>query len=182
MLKTVTTWHLDMRDPAQLRRARVPQPEPMILRAEIALPTLNRFLYTAIGGHWHWRDRLGWSYARWMEWLNRPEMQTWVLYQRGTPAGYIELEKQAGEAVEIASFGLMREFLGQGLGGHLLTVGIDHAWAMGASRVWVHSCSLDGPHAVANYEARGMQRYQTEVHGIDLPETPDGPWPGWDQP
>lgn len=182
MQDSVTTWYLQMRAPAQLRRARVPEPQPLLLRAIEPLPMLNRFLYTAVGGHWHWRDRLGWNYARWMEWLDRPELQTWVLYQHGTPAGYIELEKQTDGAVEIAYFGVMREFLGQGLGGHLLTLGIDQAWATGARRVWVHTCSLDGPAALANYEARGMQRYKDETRILERPQQPDGPWPGWDAP
>lgn len=180
MQDTVTTWYLEMREPAQLRRARVPEPAPLILQAQAPLPMLNRFLYSAVGGHWHWRDRLGWSYARWMQYLDRPEVQTWVLYQRGTPAGYIELEQQAGAEVEIAYFGLMREFIGQGLGGHLLTTGIERAWAMGATRVWVHTCTLDGPTALANYEARGMVRYKDETHTVERPEAADGPWIGWD--
>lgn len=179
MQDTVTTWYLEMRDPAQLRRAPVPQPEPLLMRAEAPLPMLNRFLYTAVGGHWHWRDRLGWSYARWMEWLDRENLQTWVLYVRGTPAGYIELERQADD-VEIAYFGLMREFIGQGLGGHLLTRGIDQAWAMGAKRVWVHTCTLDGPAALANYEARGLVHYHEETRTVERPARADGPWPGWD--
>ena len=179
MQEPVTTWYLEMRDAAQLSRARVPQPAPLILRAEAPLPMLNRFLYTAVGGHWYWRDRLGWSYERWMQWLDRPELETWVMYVRGTPAGYVELERQAGDDVEIAYFGLMREFIGQGLGGHLLSEGIAHGWEMGARRVWVHTCTLDGPAALANYEARGMQRYHQETRMHDPLGEPDGPWPGW---
>ena len=179
----VTTWYLEQCNPAQLRHARVPSPAPLIMQAQTPLPMLNRFLYTAVGGHWYWRDRLSWSYARWHAWLARPAVQTWVLYDAGTPAGYIELERQAGDDVEIAYFGIMREFLGRGLGGHLLSVGIDRAWAMGARRVWVHTCSLDGPAALANYEARGMQRYWEEHSIIERHhELPDGPWPGWDAP
>lgn len=174
----VTTWYLELRSPEALQRARAPRPEPLFMRAEQPLPMLNRFLYTAVGGHWYWRDRLPWTYARWMQWLDRPELQTWVLYDHGTPAGYVELEKQAGDDVEIAYFGLMRECLGRGLGGHLLTLAIDRAWDFGASRVWVHTCSLDGPAALANYQARGMQVYRQEVRHLDLPPTPDGPWPG----
>jgi GNAT superfamily N-acetyltransferase len=181
MHDTVTTWYLQMLSADALRHAPLPQPEPLIMRAEAPLPMLNRFLYSAVGGHWHWRDRLGWSYARWMRWLDRPEVQTWVLYVRGTPAGYIELEKR-DDSVEIAYFGLMREFTGRGLGGHLLTVGIERAWQMDARRVWVHTCSLDGPHALANYEARGLQRYHEETHRVERPAEADGPWPGWDRP
>ncbi|MDP9140614.1 MAG: GNAT family N-acetyltransferase [Pseudomonadota bacterium] len=177
----VTTWYLELRDPTRLRASSVPQPAPLMLRAEQPLPMLNRFLYTAVGGHWYWRDRLVWSYARWMRWLDRPQLHTWVMYVSGTPAGYIELEQQDGGDVEIAYFGLMREFTGRGLGGHLLSDGIARAWALpGTKRVWVHTCSLDGPAALGNYQARGMVQYQQETRMVNLPDQPEGPWLGWD--
>ncbi len=177
----VTTWYLDLRDPAQLKRSPQPQPAPLLMRAEQPLPMLNRFLYTAVGGHWYWRDRLVWSYARWMRWLNRPQLHTWIMYVDGTPAGYIELEQQDGGDVEIAYFGLMREFSGRGLGGHLLSEGIAQAWTLpGTRRVWVHTCSLDGPAALGNYRARGMVQYHEEVATVQLPPQPEGPWVGWD--
>ncbi|MDD3764862.1 MAG: GNAT family N-acetyltransferase [Nevskiales bacterium] len=175
----VTTWHLQMLDPAAHVHARQPDPAPVIERALRPSPAFSRFLYTAVGGHWYWRDRLGWSFARWQRHLDRPQLQTWVLYDQGSPGGYIELEQQAGAAVEIAYFGLLPECIGKGYGGYLLDFGIERAWAMGARRVWVHTCSLDGPHARANYEARGMTLFHTEQHEVDLPPAPPGPWPGW---
>lgn len=174
----VTTTYLEMRDAAQLRRARKPTSEVQIIRAEIPSPSLNRYLYSAVGGDWHWIDRLSWSYARWQQYLDRPQLQTWVLYQQGTPAGYVELEAQDGGNVEIAYFGLIREFIGQGLGGHLLSIGIEQAWAMpDTQRVWVHTCTLDGAHALGNYLARGMSVYKIESVEKDVGLTP-GPWPG----
>lgn len=59
--------------------------------------------------------------------------------------------------VEIAYFGLAPHFVGRGLGGALLTSAIEEAWRWDASRVWVHTCSLDHPSALRNYEARGMR-------------------------
>ena len=101
-----------------------------------------------------------------MQWLDRPELQTWVLYDRDALAGYVELEKQAGENVEIAYFGLLKAFIGRGLGGHLLSEGISHAWAMNAKRVWVHTCSLDAPSALQNYQSRGMRIYDQKTQTI----------------
>lgn len=176
-LQAVTTWYLEQTDPAQLRRSPAPKVDAQIIRAGHPLPELNRFLYSAVGGDWHWIDRLSWSHARWQQYLERPEVQTWVLYVSGTPAGYVELELQAEDNVEIAYFGLIKTFLGRGLGGHLLGAGIGQAWAMGARRVWVHTCSLDGEHALANYQARGMQLYKTETVEKEVGITP-GPWPG----
>jgi GNAT superfamily N-acetyltransferase len=98
---------------------------------------------------------------------------------RGTPAGYAELERQGAGDVEIAYFGLIPAFIGQGLGGWLLSHVIERAWAMAATtRVWVHTCSLDGPHALANYKARGMVEFATTTHVMDISGPSPGPWPG----
>lgn len=178
MIVDVTTWFLEMRDPAQLRPGRCDNPRLTVTQAEIPSPELSRFLYTSVGGSWYWCDRLSWSYDSWMAYLDRAEVQTWVAYLAGTPAGYIELEAKPDCTVEIAYFGLLKPFIGQGIGGYLLTRGIQQAWAMGAQRVWVHTCSLDGPHALANYQARGLQIYQELTLPQDLPDRPMGPWEG----
>ncbi len=178
----VTTTYLQSLSPAELRRAPSPDAADVALRrAEVPSPALSRFLYSAVGGDWYWRDRLSWSYARWMDYLAQPTVQTWVLYVQGTPAGYIELQaQQDGRDVEIVYFGLMREFIGRRLGGWLLSEGIARAWAMGPQRVWVHTCTLDGPHALANYQSRGLQIYKTEDREVEDLGPPDGPWPGAD--
>jgi GNAT superfamily N-acetyltransferase len=147
-------------------------------QAQIPCPELNRFLYTAVGGDWYWIDRLGWSYTEWLAYLDRPELETWVATVVGTPVGYYELERQPERDVEIAYFGLLPQFIGQGLGGYLLTCAVRRAWEMRAGRVWVHTCTLDGPAALANYQARGFQVFKEEAAEIELPEATPGPWPG----
>src|ERR1041384_1435494 len=117
-----------MIDPAQLRPARRALLEVQLQRAEIPCPALNRFLYTAVGGDWYWLDRLGWSYEQWHMYLERTEIETWVADVAGTPAGYYELEMQAGGNVEIVYFGLLPQFIGRGLGGALLTAAVERAW------------------------------------------------------
>jgi RimJ/RimL family protein N-acetyltransferase len=175
----VTVWHLEQRDPSQLHRAAEPTLPATLARAEIPLPELNRFLYTAVGGDWWWVDRLDWTYEQWRRWVDRPELATWVASVRGTPAGYAELERQNGGNVEIAYFGLVPAFIGKGLGGWLLSRVIERAWAIdGTTRVWVHTCSLDGPHALANYKARGMVQFATTTHVMDISGPSPGPWPG----
>lgn len=175
--RSVTTWHLEQRDPSQLRRSVTPSPEPRLEQAKVPSPALNRFLYTSVGGDWHWNDRLTWTWQRWMQWLDRPGHQTWVMHVDGTPAGYFELEKQ-GDDVEIAYFGIAPQFIGRKLGGWLLTRTLEQGWAFGAQRVWVHTCSLDHPAALANYQARGMTVFKEETATKALGPAP-GPWPGW---
>jgi GNAT superfamily N-acetyltransferase len=171
----VTTWYLEMLNPAQLKFSPPGDYELRIEQAKVPSPEFSRFLYSSVGGDWYWLDRLSWSYDRWLSYLDRPEVETWVAYISGTPAGYVELEAQ-GENVEIAYFGLLRQFIGKRLGGHLLSVGVQRAWAMGAQRVWVHTCSLDGPHALANYQARGFQIYHQETHWEELPAQSSSSW------
>lgn len=181
MERPVTTTFLEMLEPGWLRRAR-PTPDLRIERAEVPCPELNRFLYTAVGGPWYWTERLSWSYDRWLDYLDRVEHETWIGYLQGNPAGYIELEAQEDGNVEIAYFGLLPQFIGRGFGGHLLTQGIERAWEMGAKRVWVHTCTLDGPNALSNYLSRGLRIYREETEMEELPEPSPGPWPGWSGP
>ena len=175
----VTTWSLEMHDAGELKPARAAAMPVSIERAEVPQPELNRFLYTAVGGEWYWLGRLPWTYERWMAWLDRPEVETWVARCAGSPAGYFELERQEGGDVEIAYFGLLPQYIGKGIGGHLLTSTVERAWALGGTRrVWVHTCSLDHPSALANYQARGLEVFEVGTEAHDLPAEPPGPWPG----
>jgi GNAT superfamily N-acetyltransferase len=178
MKRLVTTWFLEMHGRADLQPARPAPPAFNLVRAEIPCPQLNRFLYTAVGAQWQWYTRLTWDYSQWLAYLNRPDLETWVAYVSGTPAGYFELERQKTGAVQIQYFGLLPDFVGKGLGGALLTAAVERAWDMGADRVWVHTCDLDHPQALANYTARGFHLYDTVQDLEDVPDEPLQPWPG----
>lgn len=147
-------------------------------RVEIPCPPLNRFLYATVGADWTWYQRLVWSYQQWLEFLDRPEVGTWIAYVQGTPAGYFELEKQPGGSVEIAYFGLLPQFIGQGIGGALLRDAILTARDFGASRVWLHTCSMDHPAALSNYQARGFRIFDRTEEVEEIPDEPLQLWPG----
>ncbi len=178
----VTTYYLEMTDPKQLRPKRLERDDVEVRKVGTPSPEFNRFLMTAVGGDWYWVGRLNWTYDRWYKWLNRPQLETWVAYVSGTPAGYFELDAQPEENVEIVFFGLMPQFIGQGLGGHLLTAAVERAWQMGARRVWLHTCTLDHPYALKNYCARGFRLFKQEVKVKDVSDEPPGPWPGAGRP
>jgi GNAT superfamily N-acetyltransferase len=65
-----------------------------------------------------------------------------------------------------------------GLGGPLLSAAVTRAWEMGARRVWVHTCDLDHPRALANYQARGFRVFHVECKVEQLPDEPLEVWPG----
>jgi len=182
MQKSVTITYLEMTDRGQFRPARAASADFELKQVEVPCPELNRFLYTAVGADWLWYSRLEWDYEKWLAYLDRPDQETWVAYRRGTPAGYFELERQEGGDIELAYFGLLPTFIGQGIGGALLSEAVSRAWDMGAERVWVHTCTLDHPQALSNYEARGFRVYKTEEALEDLPDHCLEPWPGAKRP
>jgi ribosomal protein S18 acetylase RimI-like enzyme len=184
----VRTTYLEQHSADQVRPARRPDEPVEIVRVTRPAPEFSRFLYVAVGGDWYWYGRLPWTREQWVTYLNQPLTETWVAYVDGAPAGYIELTGVStvdSLDVEIAYFGLLPGFLGLGIGGHLLTEGLYKAWTMvdrwqdspPVSRVWVHTCSLDGPTALANYEARGLVVYKSQEAEEDVPEHPVGSWP-----
>ena len=69
------------------------------------------------------------------------------------------------------------------LGRTLLAHGIDAAWTLAerheapaTQRVWVHTCSLDGPAALRNYERRGFVVIDETTELMDYPAQPLGAW------
>jgi GNAT superfamily N-acetyltransferase len=177
----VTTWFLQMTDPARLPDAPPHDPDLEVRRAELPSPELSRMLYAGVGADWYWIDRLSWTWERWHAWLDRGELETWVAYVRGTPAGFFELERD-GDSVEIVAFGLLPAFIGRGLGARVLDRAIRRAWEQAPRRVWVHTCSLDGPAALSNYQRRGLEIYDERVDDVVLPDEPPEPWPGSERP
>jgi ribosomal protein S18 acetylase RimI-like enzyme len=165
--QVVTTTYLEIRDRSDVRPSGEPRVPFTLGPVEVPTPELNRFLYVAVGAGWAWRDRLPWDRARWLQYLDRPELETWVMYVRGSPAGYFELERQ-GESVEVAYFGLLPAFFGLGLGGALLTAAVARGFELGAARVWLHTCTLDHPQALANYIARGLRPYKAEQSVVEV--------------
>jgi GNAT superfamily N-acetyltransferase len=140
-------------------------------------PELNRFFYATVGAQWFWIDKRAWTPAQWAERLaDGNRLETWILTVDAIPAGYVELERKEGGAVEIEYFGLIPRFIGGGLGAHLLTSAVDRAFAMGATKVMLNTCSLDHPKARANYEARGFKFVRSETRMKEIPASPPQPW------
>ncbi len=159
---SLITTHLEMASRAAFRPAFSDDLRGITIeRMDTADVAFYRFLYAEVGGDWQWRDRLYLSDFELEDVLSSPSSDVFVLYVRGTPAGYVELA-QHGSEIEIAYFGLRKRFMGRGLGKHLLSYGIQQAWAKNPTRVWLHTCNLDGPHALENYLKRGFTAYRVD--------------------
>ena len=160
---TATRTYLRMRAPEALRPGRA-APNA---RLELAAPcsaAQYRELYRAVGDRWHWHDRDAWTDQRLTEHLAKPSVSVFVFIIDGATAGYVELQHHDTGDVEIVYFGLVPAWIGKGLGGAMLTAATEVAWQLGATSVWLHTCTLDHPSALANYRARGFEPYRTEQY------------------
>ena len=162
----VTRTFLEIADPADLRApTRAPGREFELRR--VSGGATSRHFYETIGEPYGWTDRLTWSDAQWERWAARVE--TWAIEVDGEAAGYFELEPGRG-VVTLAYLGLFEPYQGIGIGGHVLTAAIRRGFEL-APRVQVNTGTLDGPHALANYEARGMRviHRRSETQSLERP-------------
>jgi ribosomal protein S18 acetylase RimI-like enzyme len=158
-MKPVITTYLEMRDRSQLRPKTTGDPRFRVVEATENNGELNRSLYLLVGEVWAWKDKLPWSPEEWKSYAESDNLKTFVAYLDEQIAGYFELMLHEG-SVEIAYFGLAPDFIGEGLGGALLTQAIEAAWRLNPTRIWVHTCTLDHPAALQNYLSRGMRVYE----------------------
>jgi GNAT superfamily N-acetyltransferase len=164
----VVRTYLEMTSPADLLREGAAEADVRLERVHDCPWHFYRYLYIEVGRQYHWRDRLVWTEAQFRAHLAGPST-IWLLSVRGAPAGYFELRRQEDGSIEIGYFGLLPEFVGRGLGKFLLTRAVEEAWAMGPTRVWLHTCSLDHPGALPNYLRRGFRKVGEETYQAILP-------------
>jgi GNAT superfamily N-acetyltransferase len=95
----------------------------------------------------------------------------YVLYFRGCPAGYAELNYRLSEEVELSYFGIIHEFVGNKLGPFLLHYVIQVAITDNLRKTMiVNTCTLDHPSALSTYQKAGFEAYKTEEKMEPVPE------------
>jgi len=159
--KAVRTY-LEMRDRGALQRATLPDPSIRVEEVLDCPASFWRYLYTEVGRAYRWVDRLPWSDDEIRGYLQDPAVSLWLMTVAGAPAGYFELRRDRTGGTEIVYFGLLPEFTGRGLGGHMLTAAVDAAWSHDPERVWLHTNTMDHPSALPNYLKRGFAAFQSE--------------------
>ena len=139
---------------------RAPLPAPVaglrLVRAERPTVSFYRYLYNTVGERWLWSERRRLNDGELAAIVQDSRVEVLVLYAAGVPAGYAELDRRSGPAVDLAYFGLIPEFIGRGFGPYLLDRAIAAAWTGGASRLSVHTCYLDHTKALPLYQRMGF--------------------------
>jgi pimeloyl-ACP methyl ester carboxylesterase/GNAT superfamily N-acetyltransferase len=158
-----TITYLEMTSPDQLRPAR-DDPAVELTPAAPGTP-LIRSVVERIGAPHEWAA-VSYPEQKWRDWLADTRLRQWLVRCGGQVAGLVELGVEPGGEVEIATFGLVPEYVGRGFGGPALTLAVRLAWQQGevpVRRVWLHTSSADHPNALPNYLKRGFRPVRTEV-------------------
>lgn len=153
---------LEMRARPALRA--MPASELRLERWHAPAPEKYRTLYRRVGEPWLWVSRLELDDAALSAIVHDPRVRIWaVLDRRGIEVGILELDFRDAGQCEIAFFGLVPELAGKGFGKWLMALALQAGWGEpGVQRMWVHTCTLDGPGALSFYIRSGFTPYQRQ--------------------
>ncbi|NGM36861.1 GNAT family N-acetyltransferase [Methylobacterium sp. DB0501] len=162
---TVVTY-LEMREPPAgplSGSPALPTGEPLPL--DVIGPDVARYraLYRAVGESWLWFGRARMTDDALLAILRDPDVEALALTEDGRDIGLIELDwRRPGEA-ELVYFGLVPDSVGRGRGRRLMDEALRRAFARPIGRLWVHTCTLDHPGAVAFYRRSGFRPYARAI-------------------
>ena len=140
-----------------------------LVRVEAPTVAFYRYLYATVGGPYCWWLRRVAPDAEIERLLASPFIAIHVLYRRGEPAGFFELDGRAGD-VNLAYFGLAPHWVGQGLGTAFLRAAIDAAWSASPRAIRVNTCTADHPRALPAYLRAGFRPFRTVREVWDIPD------------
>ncbi|MEZ5666739.1 MAG: GNAT family acetyltransferase [Alphaproteobacteria bacterium] len=167
--REVTVTYLEMEAPPAALPLPVPAVPHAILRLHEPDPVFYRFLHDTIGRQWLWYERRLLDRAGLCAVIHDPRVEVFVLYVRGNPAGFMEIDRRRDRVADIRFLGLMDGFKGRGLGRYLLGWSIRQAWQGDTAKVTVNTCSFDDPRALAMYQRAGFVAVRRETATIDDP-------------
>jgi ribosomal protein S18 acetylase RimI-like enzyme len=177
ILEDVITY-LEMLERPAGRRVPAPLEKLALMCTENCTVSFYRYLYSTVGEPWLWFERRLVGDAALVRQIQKPTIEIFVLYVRGVPAGFFELDTAAPRETKLCYFGLIPDFIGRRLGPYLLQAAIDRAWSRPLDRFWLHTSTFDHPKALSTYQKAGFVVYarrpvsfeDPREHGI-LPKT-----------
>ena len=170
-----TITYLEMLEHHVGRRIPAPLDKLALMRAENCTVSFYRYLYNTVGDPWLWFERRLIDDAALGEIISRPTIEIFVLYVRGVPAGYFELDTSAPRETKLCYFGLIPEFIGRRLGPYLLQAAIDQAWSRPLDRFWLHTSTFDHPKALSVYQQAGFVVYARRPVSFEDPRETEIP-------
>jgi GNAT superfamily N-acetyltransferase len=167
-LEDVITY-LEMLERPAGKRVQAPLEKLALMRAEDCTVSFYRYMYDTVGRQWLWFERRLLGDAALAALITKPTIEIFVLYVRGVPAGFFELDTAAPRDTKLCYFGLIPDFIGRRLGPYMLQAAIDQAWSRPLDRFWLHTSTFDHPKALATYQRAGFVVYARRRVSFDDP-------------
>ncbi len=168
-LELVTT-HLEMRQRPRHPRVSITGRTLGLVHAQHPPVHFYRYLYDTVGSPYLWWERRELVDDALATIIHDDRVELHVLQVDGVPAGFAELDRRHTGEVRLAYFGLVPDFIGQGLGLPFLGRVMELAWKDDdVERVTVHACSTDHPRALLVYQRVGFTAYDEVRETIEDP-------------
>lgn len=153
----VTVTELEMTERPLTRPPAPAWARPAILQAEQIPLGFYRYLYEDIGRPYHWTIRAGMNDEALAAEVHAQNVEIFVLYLRGAPAGFYEIQRPEADTHYLIYFGLSRAWHGMGIGRFFLSHAIDTLWSGKPQRLRLGTCTLDHPAALPLYQKAGFK-------------------------
>ena|ERR1700712_1878194 len=127
-----------------------------IVRAQAPSVPFYRYLYNTVGADYLWWLRRVTPDHELAAMLRDSAIAIHVLYEKGEPAGFFELDSRLWPDVNLSYFGLLPNAIGRGIGFAFLRAAVDEVWRRGAKGMTVNTCTADNPRALPNYLRAGF--------------------------
>ncbi|RTM07619.1 MAG: GNAT family N-acetyltransferase [Bradyrhizobiaceae bacterium] len=159
--------HLEM----TVRPARRDDPPGNWSLRKVDTPALPwyRDLFRRVGEDWLWFSRARMTDAELAAIIHAPNVEVYALVADGRDEGLLELDFRAPGQCELAYFGVTSALIGSGAARFLMNRALERAWSRDVRRVWVHTCTLDHPSAVAFYRRSGFRPFRRQIEIADDP-------------
>ena len=141
----------------------------MLRRVEAPALDWYRSLYLRVGEEWLWFLRMGMPDAELTAIIRSPLVEVYALVHEGRDEGLLELDFRDAGQCELVFFGVTARLIGSGAGRWMMNRTLELAWSRPVTRVWVHTCTLDHPAALAFYQRAGFRPFGRQVEIADDP-------------
>lgn len=164
----VRTWYLEY-----TKEKALPPVKSGISVEKWAIPQPKEYLelYNKVGKDYGWSGRLTMEKNQLEQMLQKNENVHVFLYLAdNAEAGYFEIDFTKNGEAEIVYLGLLPDFIGKGFGKSLIHEAVRAAYDEGVSRVWLHTCEYDHPHALELYQKAGFHMYDEKMEEAFYPD------------
>lgn len=128
-----------------------------------------RDLFRRVGEDWLWFSRARMTDAELAAIIHAAGIEVYALVLDGSDEGLLELDFREPGQCELVYFGVTAKLIGTGAARFLMNRALERAWSRDVRRVWVHTCTLDHPSAVAFYQRSGFRAFRRQIEVADDP-------------